>query len=288
MYDVSQQLSQLSQPLVLLSRAISFSIGRRLYHPDWDQQTNQRVFGRAIGPHGVELCWRVVLRGPVSAEDGMIVNIAAIKPLLAQVAARLENRFLDREFGFFQVSRPTAENIARYLLINFPDSVDGAQVHRIELDQSNGVRVEIVASQSANVMKVSYCYEFAAAHRLFAPTLSDQENWRRFDKCSNPAGHGHNFQLRVWVEGEPDAESGFVINPTLLNGIVEEEVYERFDHKHLNEDCPEFTQTGIVPTSENLAKVIFDLLRVRLDSEGYRLARVGLQETQKNYFEVEA
>ena len=137
-------------------------------------------------------------------------------------------------------------------------------------------------------MKVSQSYEFAAAHRLFSPALSEQQNQQRFDKCSNRAGHGHNFQLQVWVEGTPDRESGYVINPRTLDAIVEEEVFHRFDHKHLNEDCPEFVDTGLIPTSENLALVIFGLLKDRLQAQGYHLARVGLQETQKNYFEVEA
>lgn len=137
-------------------------------------------------------------------------------------------------------------------------------------------------------MKVSRSYEFAAAHRLFVPAFSEQENWRRFDRCSNPAGHGHNFRLQVWVEGQPDEESGFIINPNLLDAIVEAEVYQRFDHRHLNEDCPEFSAQGLVPTSENLSIVIFDLLNKRLNKEGHKLVRIGLRETEKNYFEVEA
>ena len=278
------------KPLVLLSRAINFSSGFSLRNPNWDESTNRDVFGQATGPHGAEFCWRVFLRGPISVQDGMIVNIAEIKPQLRSMTERLEGKFLNYDLEFFRQNRPTVENIALYLLSNFPSSIGSGQLHRLELDRSAGGRVEIEVGldSSQHVMKVSHAYEFAAAHRLFAPELSEQENWQRFDKCSNRAGHGHNFQLRVWIEGQPHPDSGFIINPRLLDEIVDDEVYQRFDHKHLNEDCPEFTGTGLVPTSENLAKVIFDLLKRRLQVEGYHLVRVGLQETQKNYFEVEA
>jgi 6-pyruvoyltetrahydropterin/6-carboxytetrahydropterin synthase len=139
--------------------------------------------------------------------------------------------------------------------------------------------------ETVPVMKVSRSYEFAAAHRLYTPKLSEADNRLRYDKCANMAGHGHNYQVEVTVQGSPDRESGYVIPPVLLDQIVNEEVYQRFDHKHLNEDCPEFRE--LVPTSENLAKVIFDLLQPRLREAGYELAKIGLHETQKNYFEVE-
>lgn len=274
--------------MLLLSRQISFSAGLRLRHPDWDLETNQRMFGRDVGPHGAEFCLRVALRGSASLEDGMIVNLIEVKPQLARVAGLLEDKFLDKDVFYFRANRPTTENIASFLWQEFPRSIGDGQLHRLQLDQSRGISVEITANSVTHLMKVSRSYEFAAAHRLFADSLSDEDNWQRFDKCSNPAGHGHNFQLRVWIEGLPDENTGFIINPRLLDLVVDQEVYARFDHKHLNEDCPEFTTTGLVPTSENLALTIFNLLQARLKIEGHKLSRIGLQETQKNYFEVEA
>ena len=273
-------------PLVLLSRQISFSAGLKLRHPKWSLERNRQIFGKSVGSHGADFHLRIALRGAVSPEDGMIVNIIEVKPRLAEVVAQLEDKFLDEDISFFRDNRPTAENITRFLWDAMPSHIGTGVLHRLQLDQSGRTRVEMFADSIS--MKVSRSYEFAAAHRLFAPALSEQENWRRFDKCSNAAGHGHNFQLQVWIEGTPDDETGFIINPSLLDSIVETEVYQRFDHKHLNEDCPEFIDAALVPTSENLALVIFNLLRTRLADEGYRLVRVGLQETQKNYFEVEA
>ena len=214
----------------------------------------------------------------------MIVNLAEVKPAMARAVVTLDNKFLDQEVSYFSSHRPTAENIALHLWDALPANIGEGCKHRLYLEQSSNTHVDL----SAHSMKVSRFYEFAAAHRLFTTQLSEQENWERFDKCSNRAGHGHNFGLRVWIEGQPDSDSGYIINPSLLDSIVDEEVYSRFDHRHLNEDCPEFADTGRVPTSENLAIVIFEILSRRLQREGFRLCRIGLQETQKNYFEVEA
>jgi 6-pyruvoyltetrahydropterin/6-carboxytetrahydropterin synthase len=274
--------STLKAPRVLLSRRAFFTCGRRLLHPDWTDEANRAAFGRDFGPHGNEYALDVAYNGPISTEDGMIVNIAELKPIIQFVTDTLDNRFLNEQVNFFRANRPTAENIALYLWQTLPHSTGPGQLVRLRLKESRRVHVEIVPQN----MKISRSYEFAAAHRLFAPQLSDQENFSRFDKCSNPAGHGHNYNLEVAVEGEPDADTGFIISPQLLDSIVNEEVYERFDHKHLNVDCPEFNE--IIPTSENLAKVIFEILRDRLSSEGFTLAKIGLHETQKNYFEVEA
>jgi 6-pyruvoyltetrahydropterin/6-carboxytetrahydropterin synthase len=274
--------SPVKAPRVLLSRRAFFSCGRRLRHPDWDDEANRAAFGRDFGPHGHEYSLDVAYDGPISQSDGMIVNIVELKPVIQAAVAELEGRFLDQQVEFFESHRPTAENIASYLWQTLPHSTGSGFLVRLRLQESRRVRVEIT-SQS---MKISRTYEFAAAHRLFAPQLSDEENLNRFDKCSNPAGHGHNYNLEVTVEGEPDVQTGYIISPGLLDSIVDEEIYQRFDHKHLNEDCPEFN--NLIPTSENLAKVIFDLLNHRLMDAGYRLARVGLHETQKNYFEVEA
>ena len=269
---------------VLLARKISFSAGLRLYNNGWNQVKNKELYGKAVNPHGAEFYLEVAFGGPISPIDGMIVDLAEVKPQLSKAVALLEDSFLDRDIDFFGRRVPTAENIALYLWNEIPRQIGQGILHHISLQQMPRVCVDL----SANSMKISRSYEFAAAHRLFAPALSDEENLDKFGRCSNPAGHGHNFQLHVWIEGVPDAQTGFIINPRILDAIVDEEVYQRFDHKHLNEDCPEFIGTGIVPTSENLALAIFDILNRKLLSQGYRLARIGLRETQKNYFEVEA
>ncbi|MEW6298923.1 MAG: 6-carboxytetrahydropterin synthase [Thermodesulfobacteriota bacterium] len=123
-------------------------------------------------------------------------------------------------------------------------------------------------------------FGFSAAHRLHSEALSEEENRAVFGKCNNPHGHGHNYTLEVTIQGEVDPHSGELMNYDLLEAIVQDEVIERFDHKHLNEEVAEFC--GLNPTGENIAKVIWDLLRPRL---GERLVKVGVWETPKSLFE---
>ncbi len=125
---------------------------------------------------------------------------------------------------------------------------------------------------------------FNAAHRLFNPSWDDDRNSAVFGKCSNPHYHGHNYDLVVKVTGVPDPETGFVIDLKELGDIMQQEVVERFDHRNLNEDCSEFN--GINPTAENIAVVIYGLLRPRIDK---RLdLQVRLYETPRNFVEYPA
>ena len=122
---------------------------------------------------------------------------------------------------------------------------------------------------------------FSAAHRLFRPELSDEENFKIFGKCSNPNWHGHNYILEVVVAGNPDKETGYVIDINLLKKIVREFVINKIDHKNLNLDT-DFMQ-GIMPSGENIAKAIWGQIENRLPSG--RLYSVKLFETENNYFE---
>jgi len=99
---------------------------------------------------------------------------------------------------------------------------------------------------------------FSAAHRLFNPTFSDEENERTFDKCNNPRGHGHNYTIEVTVAGIPDPATGYVIDLKELASILDRVIIDRVDHKHLNYDVPELK--GIIPTAENIALVFWQLL----------------------------
>jgi 6-pyruvoyltetrahydropterin/6-carboxytetrahydropterin synthase len=266
----------------LISRQAVFSVGRRLANSTWDEQKNASVYGKDIRPHGADYSLDVAYGGPVSTEDGMILNLTEMKPALARAIQPLDGRFLSEELEEFRSDAPTAERISQFILLNLPPSLGSGTLARLRLQESRRTRVEVLPT----CMRVTRSYEFAAAHRLHAPFLTESENRLRYDKCSNLAGHGHNYRLEVCVEGTPDAESGFIIPPLFLDELVDQEIYTRFDHKHLNVDCAEFSE--LIPTSENLAQVIFNILRARLQAEGYTLARIGLHETQKNYFEVEA
>jgi 6-pyruvoyltetrahydropterin/6-carboxytetrahydropterin synthase len=127
-------------------------------------------------------------------------------------------------------------------------------------------------------------YHFSAGHRLHNEALSEEENRRLYGKCNNPHGHGHNYVLEVTVAGSINPVTGMVCNLSVLDGIVEREILEPFDHMNLNLDVPSFRQR--VPTTENLSVEIFGLLRSKLENEcgsGVRLERVRLQETESNF-----
>ncbi|MCX6332630.1 MAG: 6-carboxytetrahydropterin synthase [Bacteroidetes bacterium] len=125
---------------------------------------------------------------------------------------------------------------------------------------------------------------FNAAHRLFCADWSDAENKRVFGACSNPNYHGHNYELVVQVNGYPDAQTGFVINTKDLSILVAEEVIARFDHKNLNLDTDAFKNMN--PTAENIAIVIYNLLRPKI-SETLDL-KIRLYETERNFVDYPA
>lgn len=125
---------------------------------------------------------------------------------------------------------------------------------------------------------------FNAAHKLYRKDWTDEKNKAVFGLCANENYHGHNYRLDVKITGTIDQETGYVIDITELKDILQTEVHDRFDHKNLNLDCPEFKTLN--PTGENIVVVIYNLLRPRLDAK-YDL-QVRLYETERNYFEYPA
>ena len=112
---------------------------------------------------------------------------------------------------------------------------------------------------------VSRKEHFNAAHRLFNPSWSDEMNQRVFGKCNNPNYHGHNYELIATLIGEPNPETGYVYDMKLLSDTIKENVLKQFDHKNLNLDCNYFKELN--PTAENIAIVIWRILRQKIDSK---------------------
>ena len=125
---------------------------------------------------------------------------------------------------------------------------------------------------------------FNAAHRLHNTALSDEENKRLFGKCNLPHYHGHNYELVIKLTGEPDPLTGYVYDLKLLSDLVQEKIVERFDHKNLNLDVAEFASLN--PTAENIAVVIYRILRPEID-ESLDL-HIRLYETPRNFVEYPA
>jgi 6-pyruvoyltetrahydropterin/6-carboxytetrahydropterin synthase len=123
-------------------------------------------------------------------------------------------------------------------------------------------------------------YMISASHRLHSDALSTEDNRTTYGKCSNPHGHGHNYIVEVLVAGAVDPETGMVVNMAALDDVARTNVIERFDHANLNLD-PLFTNR--VPTTENLCRAVFALLKNTLPAG--ELERVRVEETENNFFE---
>jgi 6-pyruvoyltetrahydropterin/6-carboxytetrahydropterin synthase len=133
-------------------------------------------------------------------------------------------------------------------------------------------------------VKVSRKEHFNAAHRLFNPQWDDAKNSMVFGKCSNPNFHGHNYELIVSLIGEPDLQTGYVYDMKKLSDLIRQEVLVRFDHKNLNLDSEYFANLN--PTAENIAVVIWQILREKIDRK--LELKITLYETERNFVEYPA
>jgi len=133
-------------------------------------------------------------------------------------------------------------------------------------------------------------YHMAASHRLHAPSLSEEENYRIYGKCNNPYGHGHNYVVEVGARGPIDERSGSAVDVAALDSLVRGEILSAFDHRNLNTEIPVFRT--VVPTSENLAVEICRRLKVKWSAafpgEWPKLYFVRIAETERNIFEIKA
>lgn len=120
---------------------------------------------------------------------------------------------------------------------------------------------------------------FNSAHRLHNPKWDEKKNDEVFGLCNNPNYHGHNYELHVKVTGDIDPETGYVIDLKILNDVLQAEIVERFDHRNINLDIPEFKNLN--STAENIAKVIYDILKPKLDPQ--LKVQITLYETPRNY-----
>jgi 6-pyruvoyltetrahydropterin/6-carboxytetrahydropterin synthase len=122
---------------------------------------------------------------------------------------------------------------------------------------------------------------FNAAHRLFNPSWDDKTNDKVFGKCALPNYHGHNYELEVKVTGEANPDTGYVMDLKELSDLIKREIHGRFDHKNLNLDTKEFEHRN--PTAENIAVVIYELLRPHIDHK--MDLQIRLYETPRNFVE---
>lgn len=205
----------------------------------------------------------------VGVPDGRTGYLADIRALEERVRAALPSE----RFAF----EPSARLI-RAVWAGIRDLPKPARKSRLEL-WINPHLYWAIREEFEPMVSLTQSFEFSAAHRLHCDSMSDEDNRAVFGKCNNPRGHGHNYIVDVTVSGEPERTTGLLLPAGDLEAIVRHEVIDRFDHRHLNEDCAEFWSLN--PTVENIARVIFERLSPRFES--VRLTNVRVWETPKTY-----
>ncbi|MBX3356171.1 MAG: 6-carboxytetrahydropterin synthase [Phycisphaeraceae bacterium] len=218
----------------------------------------------------------VQIRGAPEARGGYIISISevdsAIRHLLpAELAARPD---------LLEPSRGLASWCALlHSLAHALATALGRGEPRLELRWSPFLTLSVDPAMPDRY-QVTRRFDFSSSHRLHIPGLSDQENFARFGKCSRASGHGHNYRLDVTIS-RPAASASASADGSEWIEVVEREVIERYDHRHLNLDCPEFASFN--PSVEHIAQIIFDRLHAPLGGTGVRLERVCVWETEKTW-----
>jgi 6-pyruvoyltetrahydropterin/6-carboxytetrahydropterin synthase len=269
--------------MVTLTRRVAFSAAHRYDLPDLSAEENARLFGPCARPHGHghDYACEVTVAGEIDPRSGMVLNIAELNRLLrAVVVEPLDGEFLTREHPYLEGRVPTSENLARAIWHRVEAGLARARLRRVWLQENERLAVECRRQNEGAMVLLTRTYEFSASHRLHSLALSDEENRSIFGKCNNPYGHGHNYKLEVTVRGPVDERTGMLADLDALDRVVHEEVVDRYDHRHLNMDLPEFRELN--PTTENLVTVIWERLAPRLTAP--RLHRVTVRETDRNFF----
>jgi 6-pyruvoyltetrahydropterin/6-carboxytetrahydropterin synthase len=196
-----------------------------------------------------------------------------------EVTGQLDFSYLNDTWAEFQQTLPTTENIARVIWQKLAPHLPIVKVQLFE-------HPELWAEYMGNGMEahLSISTHFSAAHRLAHPDLSLAENTEIYGKCARVNGHGHNYHLEVTVKGQIDPRTGMIVDLGALNQVITDYVVEPFDHTFLNKDIAFFAK--VVPTAENIALYISNVLRSPIQELGATLYKVKLIESPNNSCEI--
>jgi 6-pyruvoyltetrahydropterin/6-carboxytetrahydropterin synthase len=270
----------------VITRRATFSASHRYWLPELTPEQNQAHFGAcSLEPgHGHNYELIVAMGGGLDA-DGMVLNLSDVKHAIRdQVTGQLDFRCLNGVWPEFDLQRPeamlpTTEGLAlaiwRRLAPHLP--LMGLRLH-----ETDTLWADVLGDSMEAFLTIRT--HFAAAHRLARPELSAEQNDAIYGKCARPHGHGHNYLLEVTVRGAIDPRTGMVCDLAALQQQVDALVVEPFDHTFLNKDVAHFATT--VPTAENIALHIADLLSAPVAELGATLHKIRLQESPNNAAEV--
>jgi 6-pyruvoyltetrahydropterin/6-carboxytetrahydropterin synthase len=224
----------------------------------------------------------VSVDGPIAPSSGMVVNLVSLKEKAREKMVRpWDSKVLDGRDG--RPSARTPEELARLVWIEMEGAIQDAKLARIRLIAPGELTIECRGEHVP--MDVTRIYDFSASHRLHSPKLSDQENRAIFGKCNNPSGHGHNYVLEVTLQGRPGPD-GTLAPAGTIDAVVREQVVDRWDHKNLNADVPEFKDVN--PTAEGIVRIAWERLMQGFSGklpQGVKLSRLKLLETPRNHVE---
>lgn len=265
----------------IINRRAQFSASHRYWLSEWDETTNNKHFGACTNfpGHGHNYVLYVSLAGEID-QYGMVQNLSDVKKVIKEeVTSQLNYAYLNDVWPEFQQTLPTTENIARVIWHKLAPYLPLVEIKLFETP-------ELWADYQGNNMEASLTVKthFSAAHRLALPHLDLEKNSAIYGKCARPHGHGHNYHLEVSVIGEIDGRTGMIVDLAALQNTIDEYVVEPFDHTFLNKDIPYFAE--VVPTAENIALHIAQLLTNPIKELGIELDKVKLIESPNNSCEI--
>ncbi len=265
----------------IIDRRAQFSASHRYYLPELSEAENAERFGACtrFPGHGHNYVLYASMLGDLD-EYGMVLNLSDVKQVIKrEVTSQLDFSFLNDAWTEFQQTLPTTEHIARSIWQRLEPHLPIIKIRLYE-------HPELWADYLGNNMEayLTISTHFSAAHRLARPDLSLEQNCEIYGKCARPNGHGHNYHLEVTIKGEIDPRTGMTADLVAFQKAVDDYVVEPFDHTFLNKDIPYFEK--VVPTAENIAVHIRDLLEDPIRQIGAQLYKVKLIESPNNSCEV--
>jgi 6-pyruvoyltetrahydropterin/6-carboxytetrahydropterin synthase len=265
----------------IINRRAQFSASHRYWLPELSETENIARFGactRSPG-HGHNYVLYVSMLGDLD-DYGMVLNLSDVKQVIKQeVTSQLDFSHLNDVWEEFQQSLPTTEHIARTIWQRLAPHLP---IVRIQLFEHPELWADYYGNSMEAFLTVST--HFSAAHRLARPDLSFEENCDIYGKCARPNGHGHNYHLEVTIKGEIDPRTGMIADLPEFQAAIDRHVVEPFDHTFLNKDIAYFAE--VVPTAENIAVHIRELLQQPIQAIGAQLYKVKLIESPNNSCEV--
>ncbi len=265
----------------IINRRAEFSASHRYWLPELSSDENTNRFGRcALAPgHGHNYELYVSMLGDVD-DYGMVLNLSDVKHVIKrEVTSQLDFSYLNDVWQEFQQTLPTTEQIARTIWQRLAPHLP---LVRIQLFEHPRLWADYYGDHMTAYLTIST--HFSAAHRLARPDLSYETNCEIYGKCARPHGHGHNYHLDVTIKGQIDPRTGMIADLVAFQKVVNDYVVEPFDHTFLNKDIPYFAE--VVPTAENIALYIRDLLQEPIHGIGAELYKVKLYESPNNSCEV--